>query len=403
MKFISKKKHFIVLITALFLLIKASAQTEEPIKSPQREVVTLYSDILKEDRKIFIYTPKDSVNPAKAYPVVYVMDPENHFNMLVEYSKYLSGKNVMPPLIVVGIANTDRVRDLTPSQGNTDSYGKSDTTANSWAKTSGGNEQFLTFIEKELMPYVNLHYKSQPYRIFAGHSFGGIAAINCLINHPEMFDAYIATSPSLWWDQKYLLKFADRKLKSGSALSKTLFFSDGNEGSFPGSSFHTDALKFDSLLKKRNIKGLDFQYMHYPAESHSTVPVKSNYDGLRFIFRQWELPHHQIDDEKVNSGIIMAHYKNLSQKFGYQILPDEVYIDDWGQWLLKEQATRNSGINLLEMNTVNYPYSSRAFAALGAAYAIKGEKQKALASYKQASELNPSSTEIKLRLQELQK
>jgi len=103
MKFISIKKHFTFFITAHCFLFTASAQTEESIKSAQREVVTLHSDILKEDRRIFIYTPKDSVNPTKAYPVLYVVDPENHFNILVEYSKYLSGKNVMPPLIIVGM------------------------------------------------------------------------------------------------------------------------------------------------------------------------------------------------------------------------------------------------------------------------------------------------------------
>lgn len=91
-----------------------------------------------------------------------------------------------------------------------------------------------------------------------------------------------------WWDQKFLLKLADKKLKAGSTLSKTLFFSDGNEdSSSPGSPFHTAVLAFDSLLKKRNIKGLDFEYMPYPTESHMTVPIKSYYDGLRFIYHQW--------------------------------------------------------------------------------------------------------------------
>jgi cytochrome c-type biogenesis protein CcmH/NrfG len=84
-------------------------------------------------------------------------------------------------------------------------------------------------------------------------------------------------------------------------------------------------------------------------------------------------------------------------------LPDEAYFNGLAQWLVKNPTTLNNGIKILEMNTVNYPSSSRAFTALGAAYAIKGEKQNAIASYKKASELNPTSNEIKLRLQELQK
>jgi hypothetical protein len=251
------------------------------------------------------------------------------------------------------------------------------------------------------MPYVNSNYKTQPYRIFAGHSFGGLTAINCLINYPDMFNAYIAVSPSFWWDQKFLLKLADKKLNTGSTLQKTLFFSDGDEGSSPRSTFHTDVLKFDSLLKKRDIKGLNFEYVAYPLESHMTVPVKSYYDGLRFIYHQLQLP--PVSDEEINPEIIMKHYNGLSQKFGYPILPDEAYFNGQAQWLVKNPATLNNGIKLLQMNTINYPTSSKAFAALGAAYAIKGEKQNAIASYKKAGELNPTSTEIKSRLLELQK
>lgn len=401
-----KKKHFTFVFFLIHLLFafNANAQKAESIKSEQGDVVTMHSDILKEDRRILIYTPKDSVNPEKKYPVIYVLDADNHFGQMVEYSKYLSRQDVyvIPPLIVVGITNTDRNRDLTPSHSNADYSGKLDTTANSPYKNSGGNELFFQFIQKELMPYVNSNYKTQPYRIFAGHSFGALTTINCLINYPDMFDAYIAVSPSFWWDRKFLLKLADQKLKAGSTLSKTLFFSDGNEdSSSPGSPFHTDVLKFDSLLKKRNIKGLNFKYMSYPMESHMTVPIKSYYDGLRFVYDQWVLP--PVSDEKINPEIIMKHYKGLSQRFGYPILPDEAYINGSAQWLVKNPATLNNGIKLLEMNTVNYPSSSKAFTALGAAYVMKGEKQNAIASYKKASELNPASSEIKSRLQELQK
>jgi predicted alpha/beta superfamily hydrolase len=400
------KKHFtfVFFITPLLFSFKANAQKAEPIKSDRGEVVTIHSDILKEDRRILIYAPKDSANPEKKYPVIYVLDADNHFAQMVEYSKYLSRQDVyvVSPLIVVGITNTDRNHDLTPSHSNLDYSGKPDTSANSPYKNSGGNEHFFQFIQKELMPYVNSNYKTEPYRIFAGHSFGALTAINCLINYPDMFDAYIAVSPSFWWDRKFLLKLADKKLKAGSTLSKTLFFSDGNEdSSSPGSPFHTNVLKFDSLLKKRSIKGLDFEYMAYPMESHMTVPIKSYYDGLRFIYHQWQLP--PVSDEEVNPEIIMKHYKGLSQRFGYAILPDEAYFNGLAQWLVKNPATLNNGIKLLEMNTINYPYSSRAFAALGAAYAMKGEKQKAIASYKKAGELNPTSNEIKSRLQELQK
>ena len=405
MKFDALKKYvtFVFLLVSLFFSSRADAQKVEQIKSDLGEAVTIHSSILNENRRVLIYAPKDSNHPEKKYPVIYVLDADNHFAQMVEYSKYLSRQDVyvIPPLIVVGITNTDRNRDLTPSRSNVDYSGKLDTTDNSPYKNSGGNEHFLQFTQKELIPYVNANYKTEPYRIFAGHSFGALTTINCLINYPDMFNAYIAVSPSFWWDQKFLLKLADRKLKLESTLSKTLFFSNGNEGSSPNSPFRTDVLKFDSLLKKRNIKGLDFEYMDYPTESHMTVPIKSYYDGLRFIYRQWVLP--SMSNEEVSQEIIMKHFNGLSQRFEYAILPDEAYFNDWAQWLVKNPTTLKNGIELLEMNTINYPSSSKSFAALGAAYLLKGEKQNAINSYKKASELNPSSTEIKSRLLELQK
>lgn len=400
------KRHFAYLffMMQLFFLFNVNAQNAVPIVADLGEVVTMHSNILKEDRRILIYKPKDSIHPEKKYPVIYVLDADNHFAQTVEYAKYLSRQdvNVTPPLIVVGITNTDRSRDLTPSHSTVDYAGKLDTTGNSPYKNSGGNDRFFQFIQKELMPYVNSNYKTQPYRIFAGHSFGALTAINCLINYPDMFDAYIAVSPSFWWDQKFLLKLADEKLKAGSTLAKTLFFSNGNEdSSSAGSPFHANVLKFDSLLKKRNIKGLDFKYIPYLTESHMTVPIKSYYDGLRFIYKQWQLP--PVNDEQVNATIVMKHYKDLSQRFGYPILPDEAFINDWAQWLVKDPLTLNNGISLLEMNAINYPSSSKVYVSLGAAYVKKGQKENAIASYKKASELSPMSNEIKLLLLALQK
>ena len=67
----------------------------------------------------------------------------------------------MPALIVVGIGNTDRTRDLTPSRAKVESY-----------PTSGGGDKFLEFIQSELIPEIEKRYRTAPYRIFAGHSFG---------------------------------------------------------------------------------------------------------------------------------------------------------------------------------------------------------------------------------------
>ncbi|WP_069659379.1 alpha/beta hydrolase-fold protein [Arcticibacter eurypsychrophilus] len=396
------KKHFIFFLftLSLFFSFLASAQKVEPIMSNQGNIVTLHSEILKEDRRIMIYAPKDSANLNLAYPVIYVLDAENHYNLLVELSKFFGRADVevAPPMIVVGITNTDRNRDLTPSHSSFDSSGNLDTVA---FKNTGGNESFLRFIRQELIPYVNFNYKIKPYRIFAGHSFGGSTAINCLINYPDMFNAYIAISPALWWDHDYILKLADETLKSGSTLSKTFFLSNGDEGRYNKAAFHNTFLTLDSLLEKRSLQGLDYKFIHYPMEDHNTVPIKSYYDGLRFIYRQWGFS--PLSYKEDNFDNLMKHYKLLSEKFGYTILPEESNINEWGEWLVASSANVSFGLKLLKMNTINYPSSSKAFAALGEGYSNVGDKQKAIEAYKKAGELNPESREIRTQLRELQK
>jgi predicted alpha/beta superfamily hydrolase len=281
--------YFISITFSLqFVVSGVNAQDTRPYKYPQSEIVTIYSKVLNEERKIYIHCPKpDSTSLDNRFPVLYMMDGENHFELLAQYADYLSRPDVlaMPKMIIVGIPNTNRRRDLTPTVSITNYLGKADTS--NLTKPSGGNEKFLKFIDTELMPVIDKSYETKPYKIFAGHSFGGLSSINCMLTHPDMFDAYIAVSPSFWWDNNYLLKLADKKLKKGSALNKMFFYSDGNEGdSF--SSFHLDLLKFDSLISNKNLTGLDYMYKHYPNETHMTEPIVAYFEALRFIFKEWE-------------------------------------------------------------------------------------------------------------------
>ncbi len=255
------------------------------------DVVVIPSKVLNENRTVYVHYPKsDSINRDRRFPVLYLMDGESHFDMLSQYVDYLSrwDVGVIPEMIVVGIVNTKRTRDLTPTKSIINYFGQPDTSKVSWMKPSGGGEQFLQFIREELMPYVDKNYKTQSFKIFAGHSFGGIASIHCMLTYPEMFNAYIAISPSFWWDKEYVLKLARKKLKKASTLDKILFYSDASEGVADKSSYHANLLKFDSLVSALALKGLDYKYRHYPEETHMTEPVLAYYDALRFIYRGWD-------------------------------------------------------------------------------------------------------------------
>lgn len=272
-----------LLLFLLFFNLKVNAQKVELYNSISNDVLTIPSKVLNEDRRFYVHVPKiDSASLNKKFPVLYLLDGENHFHLLSAYIDYLSHWEEIPPMIVVGIINTDRKKDLTPSKNTITYDGKNDTTL----RSSGGNEHFFQFLQKELMPYIETNYKTNSFNIFGGHSFGGNTTINCMLIRPEMFDAYIAVSPSLWWDNRFMLKQAHEKLKKSSVYNKILFYSDGNEGG----SFHTAVLKFDRLIVNKTLKGLRFKYNYYPKESHMTEPIVAYYDALRFIYKDLKSP-----------------------------------------------------------------------------------------------------------------
>jgi predicted alpha/beta superfamily hydrolase len=284
-----KLKNKIFLPAILLLLVfglHVNAQSVYDYKYALSEIVVIKSKILNEDRKIYIHCPKlDSADINKRFPVLYLLDADNHFELLSQYADYLSRSDVdeIPKIIVVGITNTDRTRDLTPIKSNLSYEGKPDTSA--WLKTSGGNQLFLEFIKKELMPYIDSNYKTQPKKVFAGHSFGGLSAVNCMLTQPDMFDAYIAISPSFWWHNNHLLKVAEKSLKNGSPLNKSIFYCNGDEGG-KNSFFHKGLLKFNAILATKKLVGLKHKYKYYPTDTHMTVPIVGYLDALRFVFKK---------------------------------------------------------------------------------------------------------------------
>ncbi|WP_160716736.1 alpha/beta hydrolase-fold protein [Chitinophaga solisilvae] len=398
------KRHFRNNIAYILFILLAPkcliAQTDPAFRPISADIIKLSSKVLDEDRKIYIYTPPaDTLLPDKRYPVLYVLDGDNHFSLLTEYCRYLSRNdvNAIPEMIIVGIPNTNRTRDLTPTRSITDYEGKPDTSSNSRFKSSGGGNNFLQFIGTELIPYIDAHYKTQPFKIFAGHSFGGITTINCLLTQPDMFGAYVAISPSFWWDKGYLLNLADEKLKNDRIVNKIIFYSDADEG-MSSPAFHTNLLKFDAIITQRKIASLDHKYAYYPEDTHMTEPIKAYYDALRFIFRQWDLP--LTDLKPLNATVVKQHYQQLSQRYGYSITPSEVNMNNAAMYLITQYGALDSAISLLEMNTQNYPASATAFSQLGDAYLKKGDRSKAIICYRKALALKPGLQNVKLKLAE---
>src|SRR5579864_4177731 len=157
-----------LLLAGFALFILTIAAVGQDIAPPIPQKLTVHSNVLNEDRVVWVRTPHGYDLGKDQLPVLYLTDGDGHINEIGSTIDFLVDNGRMPPLIVIGIANTDRTRDLTPTHSSDkDSSGKET------MPTSGGGDRFFDFIQTELMPEIEKRYRTAPYRIFAGHSLGG--------------------------------------------------------------------------------------------------------------------------------------------------------------------------------------------------------------------------------------
>ncbi|HTI59112.1 alpha/beta hydrolase-fold protein [Mucilaginibacter sp.] len=231
------------------------------------------SSVLGQKRFIQVVLPVNyKPGSADKYDVIYVTDGDDNTKTVADIQQFITREGFMPQVIIVGVLNIDRNKDLTP-------------TRDEGLNTSGGADKFLAFLKDELIPYVNKTYPSDGENILFGHSFGGLFVTYALFNEPDTFKSYIAADPSYWWGKGLMIRAAAAKLPTLANQEKTLFIS-GREGQ----GMKEMAINpMDTLLQKYAPKSLDWKVSAYPNETHGTVRLKSIYDGLRFVYEGYRV------------------------------------------------------------------------------------------------------------------
>lgn len=363
----------------VFLVLFSSSAFAQYGSVPAK--LTIKSSVLGEDRAILVRTPVGYETNKLAYPVLYMTDGDANIGHTSSTIDFLVRNGRMSDLIVVGIPNTDRTRDLTPDKGTGPNAAQ--------FPTAGGADKFLKFIETELIPEIEKTYRVQPYRILAGHSFGGLFAVHALVTRPELFNSYIAVSPSLQWSDDAELKRAQEFFKTRKELNATLFTSLGNE---PGD-IGKDFVAFKELLSQTKIKGFEWQAEQMMDEDHGSVVLRSHYFGMRKVFEGWQMPRDPATGA-VAGGLKAAdeHYKWLSQKFGYSIPTPEALINQIGYQFLGGGNTEEA-IATFKTNVERYPNSANVYDSLGEAYEKTGHLDWATPQYEKAQALGKQNND----------
>lgn len=364
-----KKFLFTWLLVSLLYPNLATAQDKIAIG----ETRIVHSKILKEDRGIQIYLPPSYANSKiqKAdYPVIYLLDSETHFHYLTGFIEKLSQGPYayIPEMIVVGIVNTNRTRDLTPTASMHKHTKQLDT------ENSGGNEAFIAFIEKELFPWVDQNYRTENYKLLIGHSFGGITALNILLNYPKMFHAYIVHDPSLWYDNQVILNRFTQSIHTDFSHRKLYLTQAGASFNNAELNAHFSANRqFQALLQNNRFPELKWQLQQYEKEDHGSLPIVGNADGLKYIFKE-----HQINIKAIaaQTDLIENSYRKLSDDLNYKFLPTETYIERVARYFMRS-GTMDQALIYLQQNVSRFPQSPQAHYTLYEYYTQTGNNEQA--------------------------
>jgi hypothetical protein len=255
MKFI----YYHLLILILCIGCANSKQKKDLI--PAHDVFTIESKQVGETRTINVWTPPEYKEGRAAFPVMYMADGgiiDEDFPHIANTLTALIKSKSIPPMILVGIANTQRRRDLT---GSTEVAKDKEI-----ARIVGGSEKFRAFIKEELFPEVNKRYRTTNEKSIIGESLSGLFVVETFFLTPEMFDNYIAFDPSIWWNNHYLVRKAKEYLSNFPKTEKRIWFASSS-----AEDISPFTKELAGIFKTENISNIKWNYSPEPKEEHSTI------------------------------------------------------------------------------------------------------------------------------------
>jgi hypothetical protein len=233
---------------------------------------TVYCPNLEENRPLLVHLPPGYRESAESYPVLYLLDADepqtnggSSFDTIAKRVDTMSLEGI-PPMIVIGIVNTHRSRDLLPIKSVVNPEG-------------GGADRFLACLAEQIIPYVDGNFRTTGERILYGEADSGLFAIFALLENPDVFSGYITSSPTIGHCPTVLRIKAGHLFRERPSLETSLFiiYSDDD---LPY------AAKFIPILSRslRSQASGEFRMGVNIIPDGGHIPKSSLHDGLRFYF-----------------------------------------------------------------------------------------------------------------------
>jgi enterochelin esterase-like enzyme len=373
----SNRSRFARTVRAVILLTAFPSSPEPAAPQSDREPLALghyrvlHSDILGEDRLLQIHLPRGYDSGNLAYPVLYLFYAEmleGYFAQTVNDLYHLSMDRA-PPMILVGIPNTQRYRDLFPWPGR-DGVG-------------GEAARFLSFVRRELFPFVEREYRTKPYRLMVGPQAAAVFGAYTLLEAPEAFQAFVLNDPCR-------IDHAERAL-----CEELLTFArtpEGN-GKFLAVSYDARDDRWDNGrvaalvkgLKERHVDGFRWRIDGVNDWPFFLAPVRTR-EALLDLFADY--PFRNVSEV---SGLaeVEKHYADLGRAFGIPFDPPNLVLSQVSDRLV-ERGEYEEALAVLDRLVEVYPSSLDGPWRLANLHRVMGDTATAIRYYEECLRRDPN-------------
>ena len=265
-------------VLGLALIPAQAATAQAPVAETPIVIGTSYalpSSTYGGTREINVWLPPGYAESGRTYPVLYLLDGGTtwqDFHHISGLAQLGTVNGTTRDVILVGIASVDRRNELALPTENPELIAR--------YPTQGQSDRFRRFIAEEVQPFVEGRFRTSGETALMGESLAGLFVVETFLKEPQMFDAYVAVSPSLWWDGGRLASQAGADLRDHPNDARTLILTLGDEG--PEMQAPMDVLVAN--LRDHAMPGLRWSFTPRPAESHATIYHGAALDAFRQLF-----------------------------------------------------------------------------------------------------------------------
>jgi predicted alpha/beta superfamily hydrolase len=235
----------------------------------------LPSAVLGATREINVWLPPGYAESGQSYPVLYLLDGGTtwqDFHHISGLAQLGTVNGTTRDIILIGIASVDRRNELALPTENPELIAR--------YPTHGQSERFRRFIADEVQPFVESRFRTNDETALMGESLAGLFVVETFLKEPQMFDAWVAVSPSLWWDGGRLAQQSGVHLRNHSNDARTLILTMGDEGAEAQALMET----LTANLREHALPGLTWTLEPRPDETHATIYHGAALDAVRRLY-----------------------------------------------------------------------------------------------------------------------